>query len=317
LRNYLYGFIYKSEDYGINWSRINSIKEMPFYCLEVSDSNLIATGGIFGSFYTSNFGNSWDTLNTDFTNKSIQKLWATDKYLFAYSSEGGFLSTNKGISWNKINTGSSSSYYCAFTFYHDRIFVVAFNVIYYSSDNGLSWIRKELPVNLNQNFPVTDFAFNDNIIFAGGGFSLYVSTDFGESWQKSQGVPNIRNLAINGEYLFAAAIDGFSARAKIIDLLPPVGVDEKNPSHSKVLSITPNPCSNQIKIRLNDDISRFSKGKVEVSSNFGEMLFNITIDEGIYSQGFDLDVSAYPSGMYFCTVRTGSFIETQPFLVIH
>jgi photosystem II stability/assembly factor-like uncharacterized protein len=318
LRSYRDGFIYKSADYGANWLKIDPIKEMPFACLEVSGTNLITSRWVFGTFFSSDLGMSWDTLKTDFTKKPINNLWATGEYLFVYSTEGGFLSTDKGTSWNRIDTSSIFGYFGAFTYNNNHLFISSYDNIYCSTDNGLSWSKKKLPVIPNMYGPIMDFAFTGNIMFAGGGYLLYVSTDFGESWYESNGVPNIRSLAINDGYLFAAAMDGFSSRAKISDLLAAVDVEEVPKIGLKSsINISPNPSSNHIKIGLSDVLGRIVNGKIEISSNIGEKLLNMQINEGIYSQGIDLDVSAYPSGMYFCTVRTSSYVETQPFLVIH
>jgi photosystem II stability/assembly factor-like uncharacterized protein len=318
LESFGQGLIYRSDDNGKNWKPLTSLSKSFIRDMSVKDSILYVPLSSKGLFYSTDLGILWQAYNTEFTDLPINNLWIAGSYFFICSKDGGFLSSDNGFSWNKINTGFDLKYYGAFTYLKNKIIVANdSNGLLLSNDGGRNWIQKEIMNTNSKNAKIRVLLNNDNIIFAGGYDGLWISTDVGEMWYQVPKMVNVNCLSFKDGYLLVGAGDGFSARAKIIDLLPPVGVYEKNPSNSKVLSVSPNLSSNQIRIRLNDDLSRFSIGRVEISSNIGEKLLSIPIDEVIYSQGIDLGVSAYPSGLYFCTVRTGSHVETQLFLVIH
>ncbi len=81
-------------------------------------------------------------------------------------------------------------------------------------------------------------------------------------------------------------------------------------------SISPNPSSNNISI--NYYLPEFAFVTLSINSSIGESIEKITEGEFQYAgwHKFNIDVSSFPSGVYFCTLQAGSEVITKKFVII-
>lgn len=101
---------YISTDNGENWNSVDrNLPDLGGAVLSVSAiGNKIFAGSYKGICYSTNFGESWNRLYNNLSNKAVYTIKMIDSVLFAGTSAGIFLSIDEGITWSRINEGGNN-----------------------------------------------------------------------------------------------------------------------------------------------------------------------------------------------------------------
>jgi photosystem II stability/assembly factor-like uncharacterized protein len=320
--SYSRGIIYYSSDLGLNWSKTNYwIEESILSSTTHNNTLFVSTYTAKGVFYATYPKLIWEKFDFSFTTEPVEWFQIIGPYQLAMTDVEKYLSIDNGDNWSIISIINNNTLLNSFAIIDNNLFIGSNDTsgIYISHDNGLNWSQKKI---LDYSKP--DYGFKllayDNYLFAGAYSGVYLSLDFGENWtkvSKNYLLYFVGCLLVSDGYLIVGTYDGGAFRAKVSDLVNMVGVNkEENPNLNYKLSVFPNPATKSLIIRLLCDNSN-NNVQINITNNLGEILQNINSNDNLNNQGLNLDVSTYPSGLYFCTVRTGSYVETQPFLVIH
>ncbi len=189
-------------------------------CSFAADSTTIFAGTIGGGIYRSTDGGiSWASSNGAMASTYALSLVAIGRNIFAGSGtgEGISVSTDDGVTWRTDNNGLPPSPYGFQTGVIRALIVSGTHifagindpnaVVYCSTDSGISWNFAGSGITSGS---ISAFATasggNDSIIVAGTNDGVFLSTDFGSTWE-SAGLKSepIRCLALYGNNLFAAS----------------------------------------------------------------------------------------------------------------
>lgn len=159
------GGVYKSTNYGLNWTR--TLYGPEIHALAINNNYLYAGAGgganlVVGVFKSTDSGSTW--IQTPFANTTVNSLAINGNYIFAgTSSMGIYSSTNNGFNWTQtaLNYGTIGS----LLINSNNIFAggtISGGGFYVSTDNGLSWVNKSAGINI-----VTSLSISNNYFFVG------------------------------------------------------------------------------------------------------------------------------------------------------
>ncbi|MBI5404275.1 MAG: T9SS type A sorting domain-containing protein [Ignavibacteriae bacterium] len=178
------GKIYRTTDNGVNWTqtRLNSGSVFSF---AVSGNNILAGTYNGGLFLSVNSGINWEQIGILKTPR-IKSLTSNGSSIFAGTeNNGAYISTNNGASWTHTSIYYRSVY--SFAVNGNYIYAGADSGLYHSTNNGVNWTLNHF----SWGGPVYSAAVNGNYVFATeenlDWFSLYRSTNSGESWIDTTG----------------------------------------------------------------------------------------------------------------------------------
>jgi photosystem II stability/assembly factor-like uncharacterized protein len=183
-----YKKIFLSADMGDTW--INTDNSV----VRVSGSySIVAIGGrlFIGTndslYYSDDLGDTWVTKSlTNETYRGAEYLSASEDMIYAASGTELFKSSDKGDNWIPVRNNLNYGTVFSIISYQDRLyactdgwknFTTYGDGLYYSSDNGDTWVRQGL-----EGLAVYSVLFKDDFIFAGTNGGLYRSDDGGLSW---------------------------------------------------------------------------------------------------------------------------------------
>ncbi len=140
LGNFNSGYLFVSNDYGINWAS----KKLPNDAIALSyliDGSNIFVGTHLGLMNSNDGGNSWVLINSTFTNTEIIRAITKQKNntLLIHTSKNIYFSVDGGLNWVKSNNGlSDATINNLITI--DNISIVATNLgTAFSYDYGINW----------------------------------------------------------------------------------------------------------------------------------------------------------------------------------
>ncbi|MDP2036240.1 MAG: T9SS type A sorting domain-containing protein, partial [Ignavibacteria bacterium] len=248
----------------------------------------------YGCFLSTDSGTSWNAVNTGLTNKNIYSLTVVSnqaggvKLIAGTHGDGVFISTNNGTSWEAFNTGLA-----------------------------------------NKN--VNAIAVDRQAIYAGTNSGVFLSTNNGTSWTSfNTGLANtfINVLAINNTNLFAGTSDGGVWKRGLSDATTSVKSATSNlPVNFKLDQNYPNPFNPETTISYKlQAASNVSLKVYDVLGNEVATLVNEYQQAGNYNSQFAIRNSSprptqvgagqLTSGIYFYTLKAGSFSSTKKMLLI-
>lgn len=148
------GLVFRSEDYGISWTRISTIerieKPQGITCLACHEGRAYLLTENSDFFISENLGESWNHLGKLSKGKNTEGfalsygIWITGKGTILVSdthSEGGrvYRSTDYGTSFQIVPSFTDRALY-RFEGYHEFVFVNGWGgTLYRSTDDGLTW----------------------------------------------------------------------------------------------------------------------------------------------------------------------------------
>ena len=274
----------------------------------ISGNNIFAgSAGGSGVYLSSNNGSSWTCLNNGLPNEAIRALAISGSNIFAGTDVGMYLSTNNGSSWDAISNGlPANTRVLSIAISGSNVFAGTNNQGVFLSINGSSWTA------INNGFTSTNvnaLAISGSSIFAGTIDGVFLSIDNGNSWTSvSDGLidPNIVSLTISGIYIFASTYkyDGGCVWKRPLSEL--IGIQEN--TFNSNIRIFPNPAANFITI---ENPSK-ENATLEISNSIGQVVYKTQISSSENTK--ELDVSAFPSGIYFVKIKSRSDVAVQKFV---
>lgn len=169
--------------------------------------------GDYNSLYRSiDKGNTWESMTKRTVNQYTFDLASNESMLLAGNIEGLYISWDYGTSWLDRSKEFRNKQIVQAASHGDKIVTLTqSDSIYYSADNGASWIPATniFPIHIGPNYIAT-LALDNDHIFAGTAFGVYASSDRGATWYKrSMGFQyeDIRSLSVKGDSLYAGTLE--------------------------------------------------------------------------------------------------------------
>lgn len=316
--------VLRSTNNGTTWTS-SGLTNLGPQALAISPND---TGGTYifagtfdnGIFRSGNNGASWSAVDSGLTGSQlfITALFASDTNIFAGTWGGGaFRSTDNGTSWIAANAGLTSNHVHAFTVAGTNLFAGTYfgSGVYLSTDNGEFWTTANTGLT---NSNVRALALHDTNIFAGtDGGGVFRSDINGISWTAfNEGLTNniVNVLIVYGSYIFAGTGDGIWRRP-ISDI---TGVEDQSNgiSYQYVLEQNyPNPFNPSTIIRYSISVGGLVTIKVyDVLGKEVAILVNEDQTAGSYEIKFN--AAQLSSGIYFYTLKAGSYSQTKKLILM-
>ena len=173
--------LFYSSDKGITWTALNNGLPLNQDCYQLAiEQNELFLATAKGVFFSANSGNSWVKINNGLTLKTLTTLSTVGNKLLAscWDQDGNFFFENN--TWNPIQGIDSSHAIIDVKVRNSDVFALSYfdNLLFVSSDNGVTWNQKAIPVNGSA------ICATVTKLFVGGDNQLYQSTNDGASWQQ-------------------------------------------------------------------------------------------------------------------------------------
>lgn len=327
-----YSGIFLSTDFGDSWTSIASgynLNNNDIF-MSVFDSSNFAYSVSFGNtnlYSTTDGGYNWlksylprSAFITDVQILSQNNIWTCGS-LNNFNSISGFIfhTTDGGLDWRIIDMPIPISSMKMLN--TNRGIAFGSSQIYYTIDGGKSWQQSFISQNYSSN---PAFAFSDSLhgILNSNGY-FYETVDGGMTWSNSSIITplsgqltkiaynkagNMIILGSNGEFLISYAKTNYGNAPFNIP------INSKN-IEFKLNQNYPNPFNPTTVISYNVQKSCFVTIKVyDIIGREVATLVNSIKSPGSYNVNFD--AAKLASGIYFCKMQAGSFIDTKKLILI-
>jgi hypothetical protein len=304
------GGVYRSTNYGTSWTQVG-LNTYTIKSMAIGDKNLFA-GTDRGIFSSTNNGENWTQVNQGH-NEIVYSLMVSEDKIFACSDSGVYVSTNNGLDWFQINNGLSKKSTVALAINDTNIFAGTRVGVYVSNKNEINWKQ------LNGFKYVNTIAASGNNIFVGtdtGG--VYLSTNNGASWaQINDGltVKAIYVLALAEKYIFAGT-RGAGLWMRPLSELVNVSNDASGFPRDYALSQNyPNPFNPSTTIKYS--IPKTAYVTLTIYNSLGQQVATLVSKEmnaGTYTT--EWNASRFASGMYYCRMVAGDFVQTRKLILL-
>jgi photosystem II stability/assembly factor-like uncharacterized protein len=212
------GTIFKSDDYGENWTIITIDKSVDYFLfIKTINGERVWTGGENGvTYYGENFGSDWSKLNIP-SREVIRDIQVFDDALILLTKDQWFLTEDNGKSY-KSYTGWTNCNFNSISSNGDRIMAVTSESanITISNDGGESWSSVSHVTNSVCPY-LTDVLVSggDTALYAGASGQIGYSVDGGKTWEVRNDSSNYDLYALgeivvedDGNPLYLAGGDG-------------------------------------------------------------------------------------------------------------
>ena len=192
------GRIYISRDNGLSWQMANTgFPNDAVTAWVVNDGMVIAGTNSHGIYISSDQTKSWYASSKGLPkNVRIISLVVHEKMLYAGTYTNGlFISDDNGETWHASNTGLKNLTIRCF-YSQGPLLLVGTNDGVYSSTDGKSWIVQKDGLQLNA------FSSAGNQIFAATNQGVFVSKNYGKTWNWIFKEGAIQTLAANAKEIF-------------------------------------------------------------------------------------------------------------------
>jgi photosystem II stability/assembly factor-like uncharacterized protein len=305
--------IYFSNNSGTSWSQIYDFgTSNRIQALVTKNDTLFAATYEGGVMMSANNGASWLPANAGLTTNNVSSILVKGQYLFAgTATEGVFMSGNSGVNWTSVNTGmpAASSINCLETdgnnvfsgtglWYYPNIYP---DGLYFSSNNGSNWIQSNIPTNKS----VIDILSVGNIVLASEE-NIFRSLDHGATWSvfmngiDTSGYLGARFFFESGNYIFCSFETGQDTIVLYRINKDEVLTVNETPNPNYSVSLSPNPTSGSIHMQIPEQFGLIKS--IEIYNSIGQLQTRKTGET-------NLDISSYPTGLYF-VIATNTKGET-------
>jgi photosystem II stability/assembly factor-like uncharacterized protein len=212
------------------WEKTNGIKGSYFNQVAGDENNLLAV---------TNYGTVFHYTNGEWKYRSafnyINDIYKLHNSWIGYSSNTIMRSDDDGLTWKEILHPDESNFLVAAKVIDDKIYALASDTLYYSSDAGETWNKNEISINVVAGadtgvfYAVSTFYVRDSIMIAGGFTTLpsnfgtvVYSTDLGQHWQATN-FPNnnfsnfVFEITGDENYYYVSGSNGFLKSENGID----------------------------------------------------------------------------------------------------
>ena len=185
--------IYKTTDGGSSWSIKGYGGQERILSIAYATSNKIfaASNGAF--FFTTDAGETWDTVaNNNFQKSSFSSVCfanAATGYVFSNDYGSGNVNyicktTDTGATWTKYNTGNFSMSSISFLNASTGIGVGRYTAVYRTTNGGVNWTKLPNAADSLRIYTTVTKAGTNRFIYAGEGGMIYRSTDAGANFTR-------------------------------------------------------------------------------------------------------------------------------------
>lgn len=174
--------VFRSTDNGLTWHASNSGMANSTVFTIIGENEFLFAGTDNGVFRSSDSGLTWQSFSKGIEQKFVKTFYIANGYLFAGTVGSGlYKSSDLGLTWTDANGNAlSSSIIHAITFAAPHLVVVADNLVFYSDDNGDSWLYEYTSPFILTGIP-SFFTTADSVILVAGR-GIYRSFDGGVNW---------------------------------------------------------------------------------------------------------------------------------------
>ena len=321
--------IFRSKDYGMTWSPIDSgldnpVKENVFTSLAVLGTDIYASGGVW-VFRSTNGGDNWTCGGGPVLYKGgisyqseVNSLAVLDSDIFAGTFNTGiFRSTDKGVTWTAVDNGFTGTYVMTLAASGTTIFAATGDSgIFRSTDHGANWTSMSGGLtSLN----VWSLVICGKNIFAGTiGSGVLVSTIGGSAWTPvNTGLTptDIFSLAISSTDLYCATRFGGVWRRPLSEITGVKTQGNESPRQFSLRQNYPNPFNPSTVISYELPIGVFVSLRVyDILGREVKSLVKERQAPGIHSVTFN--ASSLSSGIYFYKLDAGVYHDTKKLLLL-
>lgn len=178
-------FLFLLQPLASQWYKVNlSYIDAQYLTSIIQYKNKIYVGDFTkGVLYTEDYCESWRVLNNGITpyysNYSVNNFFADTSGLFALNYDGIFKLDEENNQWQQFGETPGVISLAR----KGEVFIagVSGNGIYYSTDNGNTWLRNYLTAGMLWN--TKSIVVWDDKFFASGDLGVHYTTDNGNSWQ--------------------------------------------------------------------------------------------------------------------------------------
>ena len=190
------------------WHKINfSYHKAELLTSVIKYKNTIYAGDfVKGILYSEDYCKTWKDLNSGLTSWygdfSVNNFYSDSSGLYVLNYDGLYKLDEVTKYWWPVVQNPMIS-----LARNGKVFIggVSGNGIYYSTDNGVTWLRNYETAGMIWN-PKSVVVLNDKF-FISGDNGVYYTTDNGQSWQNVLGI-NTHQLLLKNDTLFAATSEG-------------------------------------------------------------------------------------------------------------
>jgi len=319
------GGIFKSVDNGNNWILSNTGIPTTTIIRAFAQfgTKLFATTTNSGVYVSLDNGASWAQHNSGINGLVARPLLTTDTDLFVGVGARIFKYDSANSKWILASTGvpnntvSSIAYMKA----NNNLFAgisSSVNEVVRSVDNGNNW-------NLSDNglpkVPVDALATVGTNLFAGNDYGVYLSSDLGASWSDVStgmtGASYCTFLTLGKTDLFVIYKGDVWKRPYSGMITSVKQTNNEVPSSFELAQNYPNPFNPETTISYKlQEASNVSLKVYDVIGNEIATLVNENQLAGTYNSKLSIQNYRLTSGIYFYTLRAGSFISTKKMILI-
>jgi len=304
--------VYRSTNNGNNWTSTGfNVLYNHFTSFVIAGSLVYAGDDQNGDvMVSSNNGQTWTAVTTGIPSSvlSVYSLVLKGTVLFAGTDNGVYKNTVSQNNWTAVSSGLTNMYIKSlYTVGNDLYAGTQGGGIFKSSNDGASWTSVSNGVPLFTN--ITCFAGSGSTIFAGTDNGVLSTYNAGTNWTSlNTGLIDtaITKLAVSTNYLWAGTFAHGVWRRQLSQIV--TGINETNNEPS--FSVSPNPATASIKIEIPGDLA---------NSNEQLCIYNITgslvLQEKISDNISNINISAFPKGVYFVTISSNTNIHTEKLII--
>ena len=208
-----------------SWDLIKNNLPYDYYSLiEKKDSLMFVCRYYSKLYYSKDYGKTFTELGKEqgLYNTSVRSIYIGDSIIYIGTFDGIYYSMNKGDSWKQIPI-TSGTHIFSIDKSGDYIFAGSVNnVIFKSSDNGITWSRLKVPAKYDVTYFPSLKIINNKVYLAARvditndinvlGLGILCSSDYGETWdEKNNGLPDscgVESIDYYDNYVFAGFIYG-------------------------------------------------------------------------------------------------------------
>ena len=160
------------------WTRIYTNYSQAIIC--DSTGLYFATSNSIGFYSFADHSITW--LSSSFDGINVLQLLFSNGKLFAATSKGLLYSSDKGMNWSEVSGEAKNLYIYEIFEKGDNLFVgTSINGVFKSTDSGITWNERNNGI---ANCIIYDLAVHNNILYCATMRGIWISDNFGATWEK-------------------------------------------------------------------------------------------------------------------------------------